>query len=206
MRNVPRGERARGGASVTFWRPAGTTLGPTLCAAGRAALALLVSGTMPEGGVDLVGLVRGATAEEVVEALASWPGGVNGLSVDGESPVVACAEVGRVALLKSLLAANASPDAACTSGLSVLAAAAMTGNLECVQLLLEAGAAPDEPCGALQVTPLSYAAQEGYRGVAEALIDAGADATRPDFFGATPIAYATRRAEENRVRNFNFHT
>jgi serine/threonine-protein phosphatase 6 regulatory ankyrin repeat subunit B len=161
---------------------------------------------MPEGGADLVGLVRGATAEEVVEALASWPGGVNGLSMDGESPVVACAEVGRVALLKSLVAANASPVAASTWGLSALAAAAMTGNLECVRVLLDAGAAPDQPCGSMQVTPLSYAAQEGYRGVVEALIDAGADAMRSDSYGFTPVDYAARRTAENQVRNFNFHT
>eukprot|EP00967_Tisochrysis_lutea_P004848 scaffold5704_cov31-Tisochrysis_lutea.AAC.1 len=160
---------------------------------------------MAETGTNLVDMVRSATAEEVVKALGSWPGGVNGLSPDGESPVVACAEVGRVALLKSLLAANASPDASSSSGLSALAAAAMTGSLECVQVLLEAGAKPDEPCGFMQMTPLSYAAQEGYRGVAEALLEAGADASLPDFYGQTPIDYAMRRAEENRVRNFNFH-
>jgi len=58
-------------------------------------------------------------------------------------------------------------------------------------VLLEAGALPDEPCGFMQTTPLSYAAQDGYRGVVEALIAAGADAERPDFYGSTPIDYGS---------------
>jgi len=155
---------------------------------------------------NLVDLVRGGTAEEVVEALATWPGGVSGLSPQGESPLVACAEVGRVKLLKAMLAAGASPDAASSSGLTALAAASMVGALECTVALLAAGATPDLPTGRARTTPLSYAAQEGFRGVCEALLNAGADATAPDSYGVSPQQYALRRAEERSARNAELHT
>ena len=112
-------------------------------------------------------------------------------SRSGESPVVACASVGRLDLLNKLLSAGASADASSSSGLSALAAAAAVGHLACVEALLAAGAEVDAPCGG-RSAPLSYAAQEAHRAVCVALLEAGADATAKDAYGTTPIEYAER--------------
>ena len=87
---------------------------------------------------DLIDAIRQGSAETVQSALAVWGDDLNRTAADGESPLVACAEVGRTALLSSLLKANASPDSASSSGLSGLAAASLHGHLSCVQILLQA--------------------------------------------------------------------
>jgi len=155
------------------------------------------------GHSDLIDVIRGGSADLVDDALARW-GDVNKNAKDGESPIVACCEVGRAKLLSRLLSAGASPDASSSSGLSALGAAAMSGNLECSRLLLQAGAKADQAGGRSRSTPLSYAAQEGYRSVCEALVAAGADPRKQDAFGMSPIDYAERREGETKIRAAEF--
>ena len=134
---------------------------------------------------------RSGSTQNFVAALAA-SADPSALTVGGESPVVACASVGRLDLLNKLLSAGASADASSSSGLSALAAAAAVGHLACVEALLAAGAEVDAPCGRSRSTPLSYAAQEAHRAVCVALLEAGADATAKDAYGTTPIEYAER--------------
>ena len=134
---------------------------------------------------------RAGSTSDFVAALAA-SADPSALTVGGESPVVACASVGRLDLLNKLLSAGASADASSSSGLSALAAAAAVGHLACVEALLAAGAEVDAPCGRSRSTPLSYAAQEAHRAVCVALLEAGADATAKDAYGTTPIEYAER--------------
>ena len=134
---------------------------------------------------------RSGSSAAFVAALAA-SADPSALTVGGESPVVACASVGRLDLLNKLLSAGASADASSSSGLSALAAAAAVGHLACVEALLAAGAEVDAPCGRSRSTPLSYAAQEAHRAVCVALLEAGADATAKDAYGTTPIEYAER--------------
>ena len=146
--------------------------------------------------MDLVELIRAGTAEEVEHALADAE--PNALMGDGESPLVAACEVGRLGLVRTLLKAGASADAQSSSGLSALGTAAMVGHLEVVRALLTAGATVDLLIGRQRSTALSYAAQEGHRAVCHALLDAGADARLPDAYGMTPVEYAERAEDQGR--------
>ena len=146
--------------------------------------------------MDLVELIRAGTAEEVEHALADAEPNV--LMGDGESPLVAACEVGRLGLVRTLLKAGASADAQSSSGLSALGTAAMVGHLEVVRALLAAGATVDLLIGRQRSTALSYAAQEGHRAVCHALLDAGADARLPDAYGMTPVEYAERAEDQGR--------
>lgn len=152
---------------------------------------------------ELVAAIRGAEVNVVNEIISAVPD-LNALSSDGESALVACAAVGRQQLLNKLLEAGASPDAKCSSGLSALAAAAMNGHLPCVRQLLSAGSSVDMLCGRQKSTALMYAAQNGYRAVCEALLDAGADPQLKDAFGSSAEELARRFEETGQMQAWNF--
>jgi ankyrin repeat protein len=80
-------------------------------------------------------------------------------------------------------------DACCNTALHT---AASLGYAEVIQQLLEQGATPDAVNRLTQLTPLHHAVLGDHLAAAAALLAAGADPTRPDSGGYTPLYSAAR--------------
>ena len=118
-----------------------------------------------------------------------------GLPVDlsndkGDTLLMLAAYNGNAAAVEVLLQRGADPDHRNDRGQVPLAGAAFKGDLAVVRLLLAHGAAVDGPSGGR--TPLMVAAMFDRVEIAQALLDAGADAGRRDGEGMGPLELADR--------------
>lgn len=116
---------------------------------------------------------------------------VNGINVDGYTPLGLACFFGHLEEARLLLDHGADPNAISTNEMTVMPihSALAGGHKEIVRLLLERGAEPDEPTGS-DWTPLHYVAESGDLETARALIDAGARSgyTRDDGKTALEVA------------------
>ena len=143
----------------------------------------------------LVASVRTAKLNTIIELIGKVKD-LDTLTGEGDAVLVTCAAVGRLDVLTCLLAAGATPDTACTSGMTALAAASLSGHLPIVHTLLEVAAQVDLQCGLSKFTALAYAATAGHRSVCEALLKAGADPHLQDAYGTSAIEHAKAREIE----------
>jgi serine/threonine-protein phosphatase 6 regulatory ankyrin repeat subunit B len=115
-------------------------------------------------------------------------------------PILLATQRGWVELMRLLIARGARIRVPYVGGkdlVAVIVTAAQTGSREAVQLLLDAGEASD-PDGSGRQNALMAAAQFGHVGVAELLIHHGADVTRPDARGASPLSESIHSATQTR--------
>lgn len=101
--------------------------------------------------------------------------------------------VGKLELIRLLLAKGADPNARDDSGASPLDEAVWRGSVEKSVLLLDAGAKIDIPETKTGATPLNEAAFKGHVAVVELLLARGADASIKDRTGFSPAENAIRQ-------------
>ena len=68
----------------------------------------------------------------------------------------------------------------------------MHGHKDVVRELLKRGSEPNAPTESDGSTPLHVAARRHFKGVVQVLINGGADATKMDLDGNTPLFWAER--------------
>ena len=112
---------------------------------------------------------------EAVDLLILAGADVNAANDLAVTPLMLAATNGSAAMVERLLNANAAPDAARPTGETALVMAARTGRPEVLRSLLAAGAAADVRMGALEQTPLMWAAAEGHAPIVRLLLEVGAD-------------------------------
>jgi len=122
------------------------------------------------------------------------------------------AENGHLAVVKALLAAEADPEQLDYFEQTPLYSAAEFGQEEVVETLLHAKAAPEIvdrasekarrkfPWACKEWEPLHLAAQKGLAKMMQALVQAGANPNKRDFWGLTPLHYAARSGSTDCVR------
>ncbi len=105
--------------------------------------------------------------------------------------------------MSALLDAGADIDGLGSTGQSAVIAAIETGQLEAVRFLLDKGAAPDgsiKRVGRFGFNPLIEAIKRGHSGIAQLLIDAGADVDQAGGMPVvTPLIAAARRNQTDTV-------
>ncbi|KAL4876799.1 ankyrin repeat-containing domain protein [Aspergillus karnatakaensis] len=157
-------------------------------------------------GFSLLATIRFFDNDQVTQLLSSGGARADTRLKDFDSPLQLAARLGRVEIVRTLLAYGANvndPPAATKTHWSLprtaLQAATETGSQELIDLLLEAGAdvnGPPAPDGG--ATALQLAAIKGYLPIAQRLLDAGAqiDAKRARVAGRTALEGA---AEHGRL-------
>lgn len=109
---------------------------------------------------------------------------------DGMTPLLRAVRSGKLGLVRRLVAAGASPDAAAADGETALHLATTAGDAPMAALLLELGAEVDARCDSC--TPLLWAAHDGEDGLVRLLLAHGADPDAVDDDGMTALAWAAK--------------
>jgi ankyrin repeat protein len=153
---------------------------------------------------------------ETVRLLLTNSAAVNGLKEGDHTALHFASFRGHNAMVELLLANGANPNASTMSGVTPLHLAAMRGYEAVVKTLLAHKALPNvvgrasEPSGpgmlimryyfASAQTPLQLAAQNGFAGVAAALLGAGAEIDAEDGNGRTALGLAAREGHVAMVK------
>ncbi len=185
-----------------------------LSLAAAAAVALACKPSPKEAREELARLNVPFTAEEFVSRCGFGPTNLidtflkagadpNVVIEEGRSytPLIGAAESGRVDIARQLLQAGARVDLRTGKGRSALNAAA--GNCkepEMVRLLLDSGARPDEQSLFLAIAHSGQPQSACSHANLLYLLEAGADANRPNARGVTPLMLATERNDEEAVQ------
>ncbi|KAF7178085.1 hypothetical protein CNMCM7691_006743 [Aspergillus felis] len=103
-----------------------------------------------------------------------------------------------------LLERGADPNYPNKGGATILTAAARDDDEKLVKLLLERGVHVD-PKDYYSTTPLGYAVQGGFLGIAKQLIKAGADVNMQNIYGQSVLMTACRPAEGRKVYRLRYH-
>merc|ERR1719191_1014804 len=111
-------------------------------------------------------------------------------SGDTVSPFLTAAKEGNPAELAKGLAAGLPVSIYDEDGISALMMAAMSGNYEACGVLMRASADVNEAEPTNQRTPLMFAAQGGHAAILTELLNRGADASKQDSDGSTPLMWA----------------
>ncbi|HEY3490159.1 MAG TPA: ankyrin repeat domain-containing protein [Candidatus Deferrimicrobiaceae bacterium] len=130
---------------------------------------------------------------------------------DHASPAAVAAAYGRIDVLKALVENGASVEGAECGGNTPLYEAADQGRIAIVRYLLSKGAAPSPPGNERHpVLLVAITGSLGFRGkpeeardtieLARALLEAGADPSKADVWGVTPLFRAVRQADARLVR------
>lgn len=114
---------------------------------------------------------------------------VDGVDLQGNSPLMAAAENGHLEVVRLLVANWASVNAQSDVGYTPLNFAAGGGHLDVVRYLLDHGADVNAR-GAVGYSPLIFAAENGHRDVVEYLVSRGADLGVRGAVGYTPLIFA----------------
>ena len=128
----------------------------------------------PDGATALQWAAHGNHAA-AVETLLKAGAKVDIANSFGVTALSDAAANGNVQIIEMLVQAGADPNAKSAEGEPAIMTAAKSGNAEAVRVLLKHGAAVDEREAWKGQTALMWAAAQNYAGVAEALIEAGAD-------------------------------
>ena len=118
--------------------------------------------------------------------------------IDGATPLMIAAQLGKVELVQAILGAGADLDARDSSGATALTLAASNGQAEVVSVLLRAGADPAAP-NYTGWSPLHAAALNGFPDVVTLLLDAGADVDDRDDRGMTALVAAAQVGHDRTV-------
>ena len=130
--------------------------------------------------------------QELVELLINAGADVDIADETGATPLWVSAYNGNPMIVNKLLEAGASPDAALRTGETPLMTAAENGNLEVVKVLMSANADPGIVESSRGQSALMWAVAEGHSGIAQALIENGADVMQHSFAGYTPLHFASQ--------------
>ncbi|MES2605229.1 MAG: ankyrin repeat domain-containing protein [Pseudomonadota bacterium] len=170
---------------------------------GRLAAALLCVGistaalAQPSGAAELAAAIRVSDYDKVTELLRVHVINPNSLMPDGSTPLSWAVESQDPQMVKLLLRAEASPDAADNAAVAPLMLACEHGNSEIVNLLLDAGAKAtimrDDG-----ITPLTTCAGTVPAADVARLIDLGAVVDAAEASGQTPLMWA---AAKGRIDN-----
>jgi ankyrin repeat protein len=123
---------------------------------------------------------------------------------DGRSALHLAAENGSDSLVQLLLSAGADPNVANRVGETPLHFAASHGHLSTVRTLLAHGARVGARSRFTHITPVMAAAESGYPGVVELLIERRADISARNTFGDTPLSMA--RTSQRKVHDPELET
>jgi ankyrin repeat protein len=132
---------------------------------------------------------------ETVDLLLRAGAKVNAADDHGVTPLSRASENGNLALVERLLTAGADVNVAQASGLTPLMVATHTGNLPVVNALLSNGANVNAATTQTGITALMWAAADGHRDVARALIGAKADVKRSSTKQFTAMMFAARNGD-----------
>jgi len=184
-----------------------------LAASGASKEALRASGAGdledPDGaGRTPLAYASAAGHASTVQALVDLGVDVNGEpAADGATPLSWATYEGHADVVARLLAAGADANAGAAGGemKCPLGVAALRGRLDIVEMLLRAGAEVDTPGLAISarkplLTALQIAARFGCADVVGALVAAGADCTRRDADGNTPLCVAVANDDVDTVK------
>ncbi len=129
---------------------------------------------------------------QMAELLTREGAHVNAANEYGMTPlIVACAN-GNPTLVELLLNAGAGPNTILPTGPTALMTCARAGSVEGVEALLASGADPNVREPRRGQTALMWAVSRAHAGVAEALIEKGADIHARSIDGFTPMLFAAR--------------
>ena len=137
---------------------------------------------------------------ETARLLLAGGADVNAVNDLGVTPLALAALNASAEMADTLLRAGADPDAARPGGETMLMTAARTGNPHLVRSLVAAGAAVRGTLHFRAQTPLMWAASEGHAGVAQFLIEAGADVHARSVHGTTALLLAARNGDVETAR------
>ena len=137
---------------------------------------------------------------EIAELLIQAGAQVNTANQYGVTPLALASANGSGAMVGRLLEAGADPNAAKPTGESPLMAAARAGSLEAVKLLLAHRADVSAKESWRGQTALMWAVTEQHIGVAEVLVEQGADVHARSNAGFTPFLFAARTGNREMVR------
>lgn len=137
-------------------------------------------------------LVRASSLgdREIAELLLKHDALLNGDPEKG-IPLHEAAKRGSNEMVALLLEQGADVNAVDDEGYTALVFTAMFGRFRAANLLLEAGAAPYNQLGEPIMTPLHWAIQEEFSGIARLLLEHGANVEAEEENGIRPLAMAT---------------
>ncbi len=137
-------------------------------------------------------LARNNKAEELKNALPDT--NINATDSRGSTALIVAAYYNNTDAVKVLLEAGAHTDLQDGMGNTALMGVCFKGYTEVGKILLNGNATVDMPNGN-GATALTFAATFGHAGLVKLLLEHGADKTRRDRFGKSPVDYA--RIQEN---------
>ena len=133
----------------------------------------------------------------VLEALDQHPGQLDTYSPEGFTPLALAAHFGHLEVMRLLIERGADVNRVATHriGVTPLHAALFGRQVEAARLLVERGANVTHARGGTGLkragwTPLHYAAGMGFSALVQPLLDRGADPSRPDEEGKSPLDVA----------------
>ena len=130
--------------------------------------------------------------KDVVKLLLKAGADANKADQYGQTPLIEAARYGQIEVAQLLLDGGAEPNKADNAGLTPLHEAAGRGNSwQLVKHLIESGTewSIDKP-DKFRRTPLHWAISYGQREVVKVLLEAGADPSKKDKRGSTPLSEA----------------
>jgi ankyrin repeat protein len=129
------------------------------------------------------------------EWLIAGGANVNAANDYGVAPLFLACTNGSGAMAELLLKAGANANASLTTGETVLMACARAGGVQAVKALLERGAKVDAKDPQKGQTALMWAVAQKHAGVAQALVDRGADVHARSNGGFTPLLFVARTGD-----------
>lgn len=140
-----------------------------------------------------------------IERLLAGGVAVDARAPDEATPLMAAALGGQLEATKLLLTKGADVMARNTGGFTALHAAAYSGSVPVAALLLDNKAVLEDTANKAGTAPLFVAVEMNYPAVVELLIAKGADVTRPESHGYSPITRAFWKGHKDMVRLLKRH-
>lgn len=147
--------------------------------------------------------LKGDTA--AIERLLAGGAAVDSLGPDKATPLTGAALGGQTEAAKLLLAKGADVMARNSGGFTALHAAAYAGSPPVAELLLDHKAVRDDAANKAGVTPLFVAAEMNRPEIVELMIARGADASRGEGHGYSPLTRAFWKGHKDMVRLLKRH-
>ncbi|KAJ5657955.1 uncharacterized protein N7484_001604 [Penicillium longicatenatum] len=140
--------------------------------------------------------------ENIAKLLLVHGANPNGSNVRGKSALSQAVTCGNLSMTTLLLNYGATANVLCINGDTALTSAVGNNHIEITQLLLSAGT-PADQIGASTRTSLFRAVASGNVGMVKLLMNHGANPTRPDSQGLSPMILATQNRRNDILHIFD---